>query len=222
MKYVSFSLWGNKPIYNVGAIRNAELMKKIYPDWKMIVYYDDTVPIETIEQLKILNVEVINMVNSEIYSCFWRFLVSDKYDCDYAVFRDCDSRISYREKYAVDEWLNSKKIIHVMRDHPAHGIPYGNDKLGILAGMWGVMGRKINMKKSILDFIKDKIDTYGIDQSFLVKIYDYFYNNRCTHDEFFEKNPFPTQRDGYRFIGERINVDETPLTNDYEIFKYEK
>ena len=40
MKYVSFSLWGNDPFYNVGAIRNAELMPTIYPDWKMVLYYD--------------------------------------------------------------------------------------------------------------------------------------------------------------------------------------
>jgi hypothetical protein len=33
MKYISFSLWGDKPIYNVGAIKNAELWKNIYPDW---------------------------------------------------------------------------------------------------------------------------------------------------------------------------------------------
>jgi len=30
-KVVSFSLWGDNPIYNIGAIRNAELAKEIYP-----------------------------------------------------------------------------------------------------------------------------------------------------------------------------------------------
>ena len=55
MKYVSFSLWGNKPLYNVGAIRNAELMWEIYPDWKMILYYDNSVPSETISKLETLD-----------------------------------------------------------------------------------------------------------------------------------------------------------------------
>ena len=59
MNYVSFSLWGDQPIYNVGAIRNAELMKTIYSDWKMIVYYDNTVPSETIDKLK----ELIPRIN---------------------------------------------------------------------------------------------------------------------------------------------------------------
>ena len=32
---------------------------------------------------------------------------------------------------AVNEWLQSKHVFHVMRDHPGHD-------LSILAGMWGV------------------------------------------------------------------------------------
>lgn len=73
MNYVSFSLWGNQPIYNVGAIRNAELMKTIYPDWKMIVYYDNTVPSETIEKLKELDVVVKDMTGTDIYGKFFSF-----------------------------------------------------------------------------------------------------------------------------------------------------
>jgi len=32
-KIISFSLWGDNPVYTQGAIRNAELAKEIYPDW---------------------------------------------------------------------------------------------------------------------------------------------------------------------------------------------
>jgi hypothetical protein len=44
MKYVSYSLWGDNPIYCVGAIKNMNQIKEIYPDWQMIIYYDNTVP----------------------------------------------------------------------------------------------------------------------------------------------------------------------------------
>jgi hypothetical protein len=63
MKYLSFSLWGDKPIYNVGTIRNAELCKEIYPDWQMVVYYDNTVPNETISKLENLDVKVIDITS---------------------------------------------------------------------------------------------------------------------------------------------------------------
>lgn len=37
------------------------------------------------------------------------------------VSRDLDSKISARETAAVDEWLQSKKSFHIMRDNPQHG-----------------------------------------------------------------------------------------------------
>lgn len=215
MKYISYSLWGDNPIYNVGIIENAKQAKEIYPDWKMVVYYDNTTPLETIIDLIALDVECVNITSLGIYGMFWRFLAADKPDCEYAVFRDADSRLSVREKAAVDEWISSRKTLHVMRDHPGHGIPYGNDRLGILGGMWGIKGNVIPLTQSILNFKKSKEMNYGNDQTFLKMIYSVFENDRCTHDEFFEKKPFPIKRENGRFIGERMTIDNKPLNNDY-------
>ena len=47
--------------------------------------------------------------------------------------------ISQRETAAVMQWLNSKHIFHVMRDHPNHGTT------PMMAGMWGVkVGAPLN------------------------------------------------------------------------------
>jgi len=217
MKYISFSLWGDKPIYNVGAIKNGELCKQIYPEWKMVVYFDNTVPKTTIEKLKTLNVLTIDITDKNIYGMFWRFFAVDLPDSEYSIFRDCDSRITIREKMAVDEWIKSNKTLHVMRDHPAHGIPYGNDSLGILGGMWGIKSNKIPLTKMINEFTKNKNLTYGSDQTFLKKIYDIFEKDRCTHDDFFEKHPFPIKREYGRFIGERIDENDKPVGDDYKL-----
>lgn len=216
MKYLSFSLWGDKPIYNIGAIKNSELWKEIYPEWQMVVYYDNTVPSKTIEILNSNGVETIHM-SDNIFGCFWRFLISDRPDCEYAIFRDTDSRISYRERYAVDSWVSSNKTVHIMRDHPYHRIPAGNDKLGILAGMWGIKGNVIPISEMIKKFISNKSDHYGIDQTFLKVIYSIFENDNLTHDEFFTNNPYPQKRTDSRFVGERINPDGTPSTEDYKL-----
>ena len=215
MKYISYSLWGDNPIYNVGIIENAKQAKEIYPDWKMVVYYDNTTPLETIIDLIALDVECVNITSLGIYGMFWRFLAADKPDCECAVFRDADSRLSVTEKAAVDEWISSGKTLHVMRDHPGHGIPYGNDRLGILGGMWGIKGNVIPLTQSILNFKKSKEMNYGNDQTFLKMVYTVFENDRCTHDEFFEKKPFPIKRENGRFIGERMTIDNKPLNNDY-------
>ena len=217
MKYISFSLWGNLPIYNVGAIKNAELCKLIYHDWNVVLYYDSTVPNQTLEALKDLGVELIDMTGSNIYGCFWRFLISDKYDCEYSIFRDCDSRVSLRERLAVDEWIKSGKTLHVMRDHPYHMIPFGNDNLGILAGMWGIKGNVMSMGDIINDFIKDKKNTYGIDQSFLKILYSKFESDKTTHDEFFEGIRFPIRREPGVFVGGRIDENDNPVGEDYKL-----
>ena len=45
---VSYSLYGSDPRYIDGIIENAELMPKIYPGWKMRVYYGKDVPEKTL------------------------------------------------------------------------------------------------------------------------------------------------------------------------------
>jgi hypothetical protein len=216
MKYLSFSLWGDKPIYNVGAIKNAELWKTIYPDWQMVVYYDDTVPKETIDKLNNQDVLTIDVTEKNLYGMFWRFFAVDLPNSEYCVFRDTDSRITIREKIAVDEWVNSGKSIHVMRDHPAHGIPYGSDRLGILGGMWGIKSKIIPLTDMINKFTKDKNLSYGSDQTFLKTIYSIFEDDRTTHDEFYEKKPFPIKREYGRFVGDRIDENDNPVGNDYK------
>lgn len=215
MKYLSFSLWGDKPIYNVGAIKNAELWKQIYPEWQMVVYYDNTVPSQTIDKLKELDVLTIDFTDKNLYGMFWRFYAVDLPDSEYSIFRDCDSRITIRERMAVDEWIKSNKSLHVMRDHPAHRIPYGNDGLGILGGMWGIKSKVIPITDMIEKFRKDKNLSYGSDQTFLKTVYWVFQNDRTTHDEFFEKKPFPISREYGRFIGDRIDENNNPVGNDY-------
>lgn len=217
MKYLSFSLWGDQPIYNVGAIKNAELWKEIYSDWQMIVYYDNSVPKETIDKLKSMDVKLVDMSNKNIYGMFWRFFANDLPNSEYAIFRDCDSRLTLREKLAVDEWIASKKTLHVMRDHPYHRIPCGNFELGLLGGMWGIKSKKIKINQLVSIYPNKSLIKYGEDQTFLRVIYNLFKNDKFTHDEFFEKKPFPIPRENQRFIGERINIDETPLTDDFKL-----
>ena len=216
MKYLSFSLWGDKPIYNVGAIKNAELWKTIYPDCQMVVYYDDTVPKETIDKLNNQDVITIDVTEKKLYGMFWRFFAVDLPNSEYCVFRDTDSRITIREKMAVDEWVNSGKSIHVMRDHPAHGIPFGSDRLGILGGMWGIKSKSVPLTEMIERFTKNKNLVYGSDQTFLKTIYSIFEDDRTTHDEFYEKKPFPIKREYGRFVGDRIDENDKPVGTDFK------
>jgi len=194
-KIISFSLWGDNPVYTQGAIRNAELAKEIYSDWVCRYYIGKSTPNNIIESLRNFdNTEVIEMDNEGDWTgMFWRFYPAGEDDVDVVIVRDCDSRLNNREKEAVNEWLNSDKGFHIMRDHPWH-------TTAILGGMWGSKkGVTPNIKQQIENYVKGNF--WQVDQNFLRDvIYPTVKNNSLVHDEFFDKKPFPTKREPKRFV----------------------
>lgn len=202
-KIISFSLWGDNPTYTQGAIRNAELAKEIYPDWICRYYIGRSTPKQTIDTLSLFdNTEVIVMdVDGDWTGMFWRFYPAGEQDVDVVIIRDCDSRLNNREKEAVNEWLNSDKGFHIMRDHPYHTTE-------ILGGMWGSKkGVTPNIKKQIETYIKG--DFWQVDQNFLRDIiYPIVKNNSLVHDEFFDKKPFPSKRPINIFVGQAFNEND--------------
>jgi hypothetical protein len=132
-RVIAYSLYGSNARYIDGAIANVELMPNMYPDWEIYMYYDKTVPSKTIDKLKSYRyVTMINMTNNSITNKMsWRFLVASDPNIERYVIRDIDSRLSRREKSAVDEWIASGKQFHVMRDHPSHS------NYAMSGGMWG-------------------------------------------------------------------------------------
>jgi hypothetical protein len=198
-KVISFSLWGDNPKYTIGAIKNAELIDTIYPGWIGRFYCGKSVPIDIIEILKTYtNVEVIEMEeNGDWSGMFWRFYACE--DSDVMISRDTDSRLNLREKNAVDEWLNSDKDFHIMRDHPYHNAL-------ILGGMWGVRN---GILKNIVDLIKNynKGDFWQVDQNFLSEqIYPIVVNSSFVHDSYHNLNSwsknFLIERIDQEFVGD--------------------
>lgn len=205
-KVISFSLWGEDPKYLVGAIRNAELALEIYPGWTCRYYIGSCVPEGvTNALLKFSNVEVVNKDKvGDWTGFFWRYLPAAEHDVEIMISRDTDSRLSLREKAAVDEWMESDKGFHIMRDHPCHDFP-------VLGGMWGVkQGVLPNMNQIVANF--NKRNYYSIDYEFFAQsIIPLVEGNTMTHDEFFNGDKFPTPRDGYNFVGQIFNeYEETP------------
>jgi len=220
-KVISYSLWGNNPKYTVGAIKNAALAPTVYPDWICRFYVDHTVPKDILFNLEENpNVEiVVKQAIGDWSSMFWRFEAAYDKNVDITIFRDTDSRPTLREKFAVNEWLKSDKIFHIMRDHPYHNFP-------ILGGMWGVKNKNnYNLEKLINNFYNNESSNrYGTDYEFFIKIlYPMIKDDCLIHDEFFDKKPFPRKREGLEFVGEPFNQDDTPcdLTHREEIKKYE-
>jgi len=210
-RVLTFSLWGNNPTYNIGAIKNAELALKIYPDFECWFYiHTDSVPSETIEALKqIKNVKII-FKTGDLNVCkpmTWRFEAIDDPDVEIMMSRDTDTRILLREKLAVEEWLSSDKLFHIMRDHPHH-------QFTILGGMFGT---KKNSNLVSWKNIMNSITQCGhrdYDQTFLNDhIYPLIKNDSLVHTSFqvyhgetSKRFPIPYDKD-YRFVGEYVYAD---------------
>jgi GR25 family glycosyltransferase involved in LPS biosynthesis/predicted O-methyltransferase YrrM len=230
-KIISFSIYGEKPLYYLGAELNIKEAKEIYPGWICRFYCTKDVP--NLEKLKELDCEVIvpDLPSPPIY---WRILACDDPNVDVCIQRDSDSVVNSREKVAVDEWINSDKTLHFM-----HDCSQGHFHK-IMAGMWGIKKTdKFDFTEELISFFKSKnyasIDqdnleggwgsgraTYFDDQNFLSEI---MYN--CFSDDYMEhgqENDFPPHEPlkyggfvGDRVFASEVLVDDNFLDKD-EIF----
>ena len=219
MKVISFSLYGSNKKYTIGMLKNIDLVKKLYPEWKCYIYYNETVPIDIVKEMKSHeHVKLINMTDMKTPGMFWRFLPNDDNNVDYFIVRDSDSRINEREVDAVNEWLESGKKLHIMRDHPHHNFK-------ILGGMWGLKSdlnfnflKEINKynnssnlyeKMTDMDFLRDIIYPKYVDDSFV---------HASSHKHETWAKDFNIEWDNYKFIGEIYNADDS-REYQYKILK---
>jgi len=206
-KVISFSLWGNDRKYTIGAIENAKLAKEHYPGWTCRYYIGKSVPEDITEQLKKFeNTEVFLMSEQGDWTgMFWRFFAASDPEVSIMISRDCDSRLNKRESAAVKEWVESDKSFHIMRDHPFHGTE-------ILGGMWGCKSPSLRNMVSMIEDYKKIGNFWQVDQNFLREnVYPIVSQDSMVHDEFFQKSPFPTQRDGLEFVGQVYDENNMPL-----------
>lgn len=99
-RVISFGLYGTKPKYNQGAIRNAELVSTYFPGWQCRFYVTSDVSNSTINRLKELGSEILYIPSGMGYTSgmFWRFLVADDPTIDRYIIRDVDSRLNARDR----------------------------------------------------------------------------------------------------------------------------
>lgn len=206
----SFSIYGSISKYNVGAIENARFISQLGPNWSSIFYFDDSVPQETIRQLKKFGA-ITKHVEQDWHTngMFWRFRATRDFEFERILIRDVDSRISNRELRAVTSWIESGKTFHIMRDHPNHRTP-------MLGGMWGATW-KIKDYSHIWSIEEEYGNFVGEDQRFLREnLYALTKGDACIHDSFFrferDRSNFPVRRVNSEYVGE--SVDENGQYDD--------
>lgn len=206
LRVISFCLWGHQAKYNIGAIENAKLAQKYYPDFVCWFYiHRPSVPEETIQELAgLANVRLIFRSGPIRPNRFmaWRFEPHDEPLVELFISRDTDTRILPRECLAVREWIESKMTLHIMRDSPSH---YPK----ILGGMFGLRPiMNCNLTARANEYFSAQNDKD--DQNFLADVvYPLCNNSMLIHDEIkkYEQTarPFPLKYDHqFNFVGQYV------------------
>lgn len=163
-KIISFSVFGNNPLYLQGIEKNVKLAERHYPGWRVRLYVENSTLEANVKSLQKLNLDIVPFKQDYPNGgLFQRFRPMYEEDVDIWISRDLDSRITSREAAAVFEWEATEQILHVMRDAHNHSYP-------IMAGMFGM--KKIKPRQRIQ--IKRKSRKY--------------FEKNMTHDQEFLKN----------------------------------
>jgi hypothetical protein len=225
----SFCLFGDTDKYCVGLLNNIKTIFEKFPGWMVYVYVGEGVPhwiLSQLQRIPIVRIIQTNMQGNENKA--WRFFAVDLPEVDVCIVRDSDSRVYDRDQAAIQEFLQSDKEFHIIRDHPNHFHK-------IMAGMWGAkkgMFANTNMQELYTVWRQQRIvrgltPDFWDDTTFLIEmIYPNVVNYSLIHDTLhhFEPDTMRTEikapiGDGLNFVGQVYEYDENgneyPKYRDY-------
>ena len=170
----SFCLFGETSnLYHRGFLENLDLIKKHYPGWVVYAYLGaDTDPGFRNHLLRNPVVRVRDTGIVGFKNTVHRFFAIDEPDVEVCFFRDADSRIHWKDRWAINKFMGTSSGCHIIRDHAEHTAM-------IAAGMWGL--RQGVLKSSVRELFEswtpvhagngdpESVEGFGIDQNFLVK-----------------------------------------------------
>ena len=150
MKVFSFCLYGTEPNYYTGLLENIQLIREWFPEFDIFVYKGVCDPSWEIPHAKVIETGREGAINM-----FYRYLPLKMADVGF--IRDADSRITARDRWCIQDFLESPQNYHMIRDHTWHRSP-------IMGGLFGW--------KKPLDV---EIDTsgdaaYGSDEDYLSRV----------------------------------------------------
>jgi hypothetical protein len=182
MKAISYSLFGyNKArqdhcfdfaSYLRGLMISIRMNRLIYPGWTTVLNTDK----QTYEAFKDL---FDNISDLEVYvndpdplckAMLWRLkpiyvMNGDKPKFTHVICRDLDSPCTYKERQAVQYWIDRGTAIHAITDSESHNIPMMGGMIGINTALWTL--RMPNNFKELMRMGSYDYDRKGTDQTFL-------------------------------------------------------
>lgn len=222
----SFCIYGREqPKYHTGLLENIQLASVHFPDWQVVVYVGSETPatyIRTLEVLPNVRVRLTGIVGHR--NSLYRFFAIDEPGVDLMMVRDADSRIHWKDRWAIHRFLESGKTAHIIRDHQDHST-------AILAGLWGL--RKGVLPRPIRDMVAEWVPEhagsgdaadplgFGIDQNFLkLVLYPQITSDALVHYSFNclyageHAEKFPFEWTDALYCGQRVELPDQSISSD--------
>lgn len=149
----SFCLYGpENPLYYLGMLENIYLAGTYFPTWKVYVYYAPDVTESMIARMSACTNVVLRPTGTlGAKNMIHRFFAIDEPGVELMMVRDADSRIHWKDRWAIREFVLSDCIAHTIRDHVEHTAL-------MMGGLWG-------LKKTAGICVKDEYANYVEDES---------------------------------------------------------
>ena len=137
-KTINYSLFGDNEAYYEGMFDNIISAGKHFPEWNVKVWIQEGARM-SVEDFIPMGIKIEEVPKNMLQDERMTRLIPMFNDNEINIFRDADSPLDRRDRKFVDEWLESGKKFHTIRDHSFH-LVNDDQPYPILAGMWGVIG----------------------------------------------------------------------------------
>jgi len=222
---VSFSLYGDNEQYWSMLSETINTTQIYYPRWQVRIYLNPRIKKDYLCEILLLypHVSICDVENlppplgnlAAADPMLWRSApMGDSTVARFAV-RDTDSVFSSREQAAVAEWVKSGKLLHVMRDHPQHGIE-------IMGGLFGIH-QPPAVKETFKVYFQQLLKMSGGNDQVLLRnlIYNDLKDYSLQHDSYLCKRfplsvPYPTRREGGFFLGAPVSRYDLGSSMEFE------
>jgi hypothetical protein len=220
----SFCLYGpSNPRYYLPLIENLKLALQYFPNWTVWIHVGRDVDPAYIDTLRSYPNTVICLTGiAGPANMILRFYTIDDPSVDVMFVRDADSLLHWKDRWAIQRFLESMCVAHTIRDHKDHTAP-------IMGGLWAIRkSAGLNIQEQYQSYLRNPKDM-GIahDQNFLsAHIYPlvkdrllvHYSNEQVYVDEMSEPFPFTWSDDLYcgriempsksiaRFVGGRFTI----------------
>lgn len=164
----SFCLYGPRnPRYYTGMIQNIQIIQHHFPSWKVYIYIAPDLEPNFVEELKTYsNVVLIETHEVGAINMIHRFYAIDDPNVEVMMVRDADSRVHWKDRWAIREFLKSSYVAHTIRDNVMHTAP-------MMGGLWGLRKSSgLNIHELYKNYKEDTSQGHRLahDQNFLLDV----------------------------------------------------